>query len=94
MVKTDQIIFATAGGVALLLLAGISKMYYNSHNDKKKKEKMKKTATKMLSEKVRRRSDPSMKTLGKKSSKNNTRKGLSPTVATAKFLLDNSPIKK
>ena len=93
MVKTDQIIFATAGGVALLLLAGISKMYYNSHNDKKKKEKMKKTATKMLSEKVRRRSDPSMKTEGKKSSKN-TRNGLPPTVATAKFLLDNSPIKK
>jgi len=93
MVKTDQIIFATAGGVALLLLAGISKMYYNSHNDKKKIEKMKTTAKKMLSKKVRR-SDPSMKTLGKKSSKNNTRKILSPSVATTDFLLKNPPSKK
>jgi hypothetical protein len=93
MVKTDQIIFATAGGVALLLLAGISKMYYNSHNDKKKKEKIKKTAKKMLSKTVRR-SDPSMKTQGKNSSKNNTRKTFPPSVATAKFLLDNPPSKK
>jgi hypothetical protein len=85
MVKTDQIIFATAGGVALLLLAGISKMYYNSHNDKKKKEKMKETAKKMLSKTVRR---------GGPFSKNNTRKGLSPSVATIDFLLKNPPPNK
>jgi hypothetical protein len=84
MVKTDQIIFATAGGVALLLLAGISKMYYNSHNERKKIEKMKKTAKEMLSSKTVRRRGSSMKTEGKKSSKN-TRNGLPPTVATTDF---------
>lgn len=99
MVKTDQIIFATAGGFLVFLLAGIGRMYYNSSSEQKKinsqKEKINRASKMLSASKTVKRKNSNIKTQAKIiSDKKFTRKALSPSAVTTKFLLENPPHKK